>query len=107
MHTHEHLYCAEQYFCEVIWEIDLKPVLNVDGMKQVYSQTIYHSTNSCTVRQSITVQTVVVLINFDLQIYNFFTKINVDSTAQNDLNLQSTFGVVCMQDFNILTDVTL
>ena len=34
-----------------------------------------------------------VLINFDLQIYNFLTKINVDSTAQNDLNLQSTFGV--------------
>jgi len=34
-----------------------------------------------------------VLINFDLQIYNFLTKINVDSTAQNDLNLQFTFGV--------------
>ena len=34
-----------------------------------------------------------VLINFDLQIYNFLTKINVDSTARNDLNLQSTFGV--------------
>ena len=28
-----------------------------------------------------------------LQIYNFLTKINVDSTGQNGINLQATFGV--------------
>ena len=28
-------------------------------------------------------------INFGLKIYNFLTKINVDSIAKNDLNLQS------------------
>ena len=31
------------------------------------------------------------MVEFDLQIYNFRTNLNVDSTAQNGINLQSTF----------------
>ena len=34
-----------------------------------------------------------VLKNFDLQIYNFFTKLNLNSTGQNGINLQYTFIV--------------
>ena len=33
------------------------------------------------------------LINFDLQLYNFITIINVDYTGKHGINLQSTFVV--------------
>ena len=52
--------------------------------------SIYTSTTfplgQCTIYRS-------VLINFDLKIYNLLTKLNVDSTAQTYINLQSTFAV--------------
>ena len=33
------------------------------------------------------------MVEFDLQVYNFRTILNVDSTAQKGINLQSTFLV--------------
>ena len=74
-------------FCEIMDTLQKEVSLTILNVQI----SIYKSTTFRLCKSTFYIS---VLINFDIQIYNFLTKINVDSTAQNDLNLQSTFGVV-------------
>ena len=73
-------------FCEIMDTLQKKVSLTILNVQI----SIYKSTTFRLCKSTFYIS---VLINFDIQIYNFLAKINVDSTAQNDLNLQSTFGV--------------